>query len=209
MCTMNWGHMLWTLIDAPTLFVSRALSETRTTRDLRHPATTNTRYYSQTRYLQRNTTSPLLHSTSAPRTSRLPHKPKPQVLLLRFPPPLRSRGALPRCIPPRALSPYQACDRTLFQRPSYRSRSTPLSLQLDLFARTIGDVLSHFVRAVERVLSNSKRVELTPVRLENGFSAITDYTLLLRPPLAHAHAHEHTTRRLPHLNLHSRGEPKP
>jgi hypothetical protein len=94
MCTMNWGHMLWTLIDAPTLFVSRALSETRTTRDLRHPATTNTRYYSQTRYLQRNTTSPLLHSTSAPRTSRLPHKPKPQVLLLRFPPPLRSRGAL-------------------------------------------------------------------------------------------------------------------
>jgi hypothetical protein len=161
MCTMNWGHMLWTLIDAPTLFVSRALSETRTTRDLRHPATTNTRYYSQTRYLQRNTTSPLLHSTSAPRTSRLPHKPKPQVLLLRFPPPLRSRGALPRCIPPRALSPYQACDRTLFQRPSYRSRSTPLSLQLDLFARTIGDVLSHFVRAVERVLSNSKRVELT------------------------------------------------
>jgi hypothetical protein len=116
---------------------------------------------------------------------------------------------LPRCIPPRALSLYHACDRTLFQRPSYRSRSTPLSLQFDLFARTVGVALSHFVRAVERVLSNSKRVELTPVRLENGFSAITDYTLLLRPPLAHAHAHEHTTRRLPHLNLHSRGEPKP
>jgi hypothetical protein len=54
MCTRELGHMLWTLIDAPTLFVSRALNETRTTRDLDTlPQQTRAIIANQTRYLQR------------------------------------------------------------------------------------------------------------------------------------------------------------